>query len=38
MPLVVVGIGIVILLILISKFKINAFLSLLITLVCGRLA
>ncbi len=31
MPLVVVGIGIVILLILISKFKINAFLSLLIT-------
>lgn len=31
MPLVIVGIGIVILLILISKFKINAFLSLLIT-------
>ena len=31
MPLVIVGIGILILLLLISKFKINAFLSLLIT-------
>ena len=31
MPLVIVGIGIIILLLLISKFKINAFLSLLIT-------
>lgn len=31
MPLLIVGIGILILLVLISKFKINAFLALLIT-------